>query len=167
MKNRTWFPSVMAWMSFNETSQQWERNPPPYPRWALPPSHDVPAEQFIRIWNKGRSLNEVKSQIFWKSIEELEEQREQITLFLRTKGYEELVPKSLSPSPILDDESLKSLEKEGLITVALSATDTQKTEDTETYDAARAIFDAVPDQTVDPHSSIASFETLGRFRGRH
>lgn len=175
MANRTWFPSLMAWMSFNESTQLWERNPPLYPRWALPPNYDVPAEQFIRIWCESSSLNEVKCQIFWKSVEELEEQKEQITLFLRAKGYEELVPKSLIPSPILDDDSLQLLEKEGLITVALGATETQSTvdkktqstDDTEPYDAARAIFDAVPDQTVDPHSQIASFETFGRFRGRH
>ena len=177
MQEREWISEALMWMSFCETEQRWIHNPPAYPEWTLPPNHGVPASHFIRIWQSASTINAVKKELFWCSLDDIEHQRERINDFLLANHYQILPPLEMASTAILSDSQLAELEAEGLIQAQerpheisnrVDQAAREISADDEVYDAARAIFDAVPDQGYQPHSHIASVEVHGgRFRGRH
>jgi hypothetical protein len=167
MNERQWFSGELKWMSLDKGTKTWISDPPNLPEWVLPPGNGVPAEQFIRIWQSSETLGDVKKELFWCSLEEIEEQRESINSFLAESGYQTLGGLSLASVTILSKDQLLQLEHQGLIRRTKDETVKKKTEESD-YDAARAIFDAVPDNSYDPHSHIASVEVHGgRFTGKH
>ena len=179
MEERRWISDALMWMSFSQAEETWVHNPPEYPDWTLPPNHGVPAVNFIRIWQSSESINDVKKHLFWRTVEQLEAQRQSINDFLSAKQFEPLAPLSIVSTAMLSLEQIDALEADGLIrpvepkvvhSEAAQAFEqtTPEQANPEVYDAARAVFDAVSGSDYGPHSSIASVEVHGgRFRGRH
>lgn len=168
MNKRQWFSAELKWMSLDKQRKTWVSDPPMLPEWVLPPDNAVPAEQFIRIWQSVETLTEVKKQLFWRSLEEIENQHEKINIFLTENGFHTLSVLSLAAETILSTVQLSQLQLEGFISRPEEESSSSNKSDQSDYDAARAIFDAVPDNSYDPHSHIASVEVHGgRFTGKH
>ena len=87
---------------------------PPRPEWAEQ-QEDIPAIRFIPVWVAATSLNDVKKIFFWKSVEELELQYEEINIWLEANDYEAIPPLTLRSDDLLNPEECSELEQEGLI----------------------------------------------------
>ena len=177
MEERKWISDALMWMSYSQAEETWVHNPPEYPDWTLPPNHDIPAVVFIRIWQSSDSINDVKKLLFWRTIEQLESQRQRINVFLSEHHFQPLQSLSVVSTAMLSPEQLESLESDGLIASLVYSEANPPSEpesglpepdNHDDYDAARAAFDAVSGDGYNPHSHIASVEIHGgRFRGRH
>ena len=116
MPNKTiaWFAQEMVWKVRNDTSGEWSEYQPELPDWA--PEGFVSASNFIRVWAKAASLNDVKKQLFWLSLDDVQTKKDNISRFLEAQGYEPLAELQREDEVLLSDAQLIDLLLEGVIT---------------------------------------------------
>ena len=170
-KRMAWFAQEMVWKARNDTTGDWNECQPDLPEWA--PEGFVSASNFIRIWAKAASLNEVKKQLFWISLDDLQRKRDNISTFLEAQGYEPLVELQREDEILLSDAQLTDLLIEGVIKRQAEEQQAEEEsveeDDREVYDPIQAMLDAEPHQHHSERSLIQTMEVSGglRFKARH
>ena len=173
MPNRiiAWFAQEMVWKVRSDTSGDWREYQPELPDWA--PEGFVSASKFIRIWAKAASLNEVKKQLFWLSLDDVQTKKNDISRFLEEQGYEPLAELQREDEVLLSDAQLADLLLEGVIKQQADEQHSEEKpieeDEREVYDPIQAMLDAEPHQYHSERSFIETIEVSGglRFKAKH
>lgn len=107
-----WFSRELCWKE--KIGGEWVESTPPRPEWALQ-QEDIPAIRFIPVWTTSSSLNDVKKHFFWKTVEALEHQYEEINIWLEKNDYEPLPKRHIQSTDFLNPQELQALEEQGLL----------------------------------------------------
>ena len=157
-----WFENEMKWMTQVPEGTEWVESNPVLPAWAA--NGKVPANRFVRIWAGAETLNDVKKEIFWLSLEQLEEKRKLISSWLMENGYQQLKLLETKEALLFTRGELKELLEEGLIL----RQDEDVEDEREAYDPMKAVLEAQQHQENTNRSHIETYEVGGlRFRARH
>jgi len=157
-----WFENEMKWKAQMPNNGEWVECNPTLPAWSI--DGNVPAARFVRIWANSETLNEVKKQIFWLSLEQLEEKRQLISNWLEENGYQHLKELGTKEALLFTRGQLQELLDEGLI----QPQEEDELDEREDYDAMKAVLEANQHQENSNRSHIETYEVGGlRFRARH
>jgi hypothetical protein len=107
-----WFSKELCWKEKQDDT--WVTSDPPRPEWAVQ-TDEIPPTQFIEVWATKSSLNDIKRIFFWKSIESILAQAEEISCWLEENEYEVLPERNLRSEELLNPEELEALEESGCI----------------------------------------------------
>ena len=173
-RDTAWFAQEMVWKTRHDTTNEWVEYLPELPSWA--PEGFVSAVKFIRIWANATSLNDVKKQLFWLSLDDLQSKKQKISVFLAEQGYQPLADLQVEDEVLLNEVQLEDLLEEGLIHKAEAgdvSEDSNQEEDSEddreVYDPIQAMLNAEPHHQASERSLIQTMEVGGgfRFRAKH
>ena len=117
MSRRVWIEGVMQWRRQKATGA-WVEDNPPLPKWAKESSGFVSAERFVSLWSGAESLSELKKEIFWLSLEDIESQAMLLSDWLGDNGYQPLPPKLLWSQAPLSPAAIERLLAAGLLAEA-------------------------------------------------
>lgn len=107
-----WNDLKLQWEYLDHKGQYFPEHHP-LPRWFIEAGAEISASKFCEIWQSADTLNDVKKELFWCSLEELEEQKEQINAVLRNNSVQILEKLELVVAPILSrEEILELLDKD-------------------------------------------------------
>lgn len=107
-----WFAKDLCWKEKRE--EGWVECNPEIPEWAQDIA-EIPAFRFIPVWVKASSLNDVKKEFFWCSLEELQGQAEEVNEWLEAHEYESLPERGLRTDELLNPAELQELEDGGYL----------------------------------------------------
>ena len=126
MEKHYWFSNELSWKIC--THDTWIPQDPPRTSWAET-QNDIPPAIFIEIWVQAASLNDIKKELFWCSIDQLKAQHAELSQWLETQGYHPLPERTLREDALLNPQELLELENKGLITKTTPPSHTREEEE--------------------------------------
>ena len=168
------FYKELQW-KFQNLDGIWENKNPPLPNYA----EHFTAVNFVLIWKKCRSMNDVHRHLFWLSKSEIENYFDEINVALQECGYEVLPSLKYLTQGIFSDEDLLLLETKGYIKKQFQPEESDNTEsdntesdNTESDNTESSAMTELYNQmqkkktTYDPLRHVFTTET-GKFSVRH
>ena len=101
-----WFEEEMVWKRRKGRARVWVAESPPLPEWAA--SGAVAPAQFVRLYTAAASISELKSQLFWLSLAQIEALRLGVNVWLAENDIQPLAPLGASPA-LLSEEDVEAL----------------------------------------------------------
>jgi len=105
-----YFYKELQW-KFRNSDGSWVIKNPPLPEYV----DEFSPVQFVKIWARCHSMNDVHRFLFWLNREEIENYFEEINTALKDCGYEQLKTLQYQKQGIFSDEDFVYLEDKGLI----------------------------------------------------
>ena len=109
-----WFEDEMVWKCQKGRARKWTADNPSLPDWAKKNSGAVSPTQFVRIYAAASSLSELKSQLFWLSLGEIEALRIGVSSWLAAHNIQPLEPLEGSGS-VFEMTDLKAMLTDGIL----------------------------------------------------
>ena len=151
-----WNDDLLQWMFWLEIEKMWIPEHKPMPDWFLQDGC-VSTRKFVCIWKQSTSINEVKKEIFWWSVQEIVDTWESINQMCVQQSIVKL------PSlPLLQPEkqalALQTLLEEGLLEKETFHQEEQG------YDPMKALLKAQQQKQETGRVQFQSMEVDGRYR---
>ena len=150
-----WNDDALQWMFWLEVEKMWIPEHKPMPDWFLKEGC-VSTRRFVLIWKQATSINDVKRELFWWSVQEILDTWESIN---QTCVQQSIV--KLSPLPLLQPEKQKlaihTLLEEGLL-------EKESFHQEEGYDPMKALLKAQQQKQESGRVQFQSMEVEGRYR---
>ena len=108
-----WVEEELVWK--RREGATWVVAQPPLPDWAAVRGGKVPAAQFVRLWARAETLNQLKSWLFWLSLEELEQRRAELSAWLSAEGFAPLPALPTRAELPLTRAELQELVRDGCL----------------------------------------------------
>jgi hypothetical protein len=156
-----WCTVRLQWQSYDEETEQWYDDNPPLPDWFIKAQGVITVAQFITIWQQASNLNEVKKELYWLSIEEIEEWSQ----FVREE-LERLSIQSLQDLELIRESLLSVEEVERLVTAGLLNKEEYYEIPSDVYDPAKALLEAQSKREKEDRPHVQTMEVGGRYRFR-
>lgn len=154
-----WNKDKLHWEVYDRSRRKWTFEHHSLPKWFLTDEGVVTPKRFIKIWQKAKSFSDVKREIFWWSVEEIQEFAANINQFLQAKEIEPLKEHLLSQKEWISQKDLDGLVEKSILQKEEYAQDSS-----EDYDPMKALLQAQKKRSPSNLSSIETMEVTGRYR---
>lgn len=154
-----WNQEILQWEIYDKSRRVWIFEHHPLPKWFLADEAIVHPKRFIVIWQKAESFSEVKQELFWWSIEEIQQFALEINQFLRQKDIEPLREHVLP-----EKEWISQKDLDELISASVLKKEEYAQDSSDSYDPMKALLQAQKNRTTSEMSSIETMEVTGRYR---
>jgi len=109
-----WNEEKLQW-EYRDNKGRWFFEHRSLPLWFIEAGATISTRRFCTIWQRATSLNDVKKELFWCSLNEIEEQKELINQLLQANSLQELKELELKGSSLLTIEEILELEQQGIL----------------------------------------------------
>jgi len=153
-----WCPETLRWFS-SEDEQNWFEDYPPLPEWFLEAEGQLSVSKFIEIWQQAGSLNDVKKELYWLSLGEIEDWKEFVGTELERLSIKPLQQLLLYKRPLLSTKEIDELVEKDL----LNKEEFYEPE-SDIYDPMKALLKAQSKMQQSDRPHIQTFEVGNKFR---
>ena len=104
-----WCPDTLQWLRQDSKSNRWIEDHHPLPEWFIEAQGNLSAAKFIAIWQQAETLNDVKKNLHWLSLEEIVEWYQTIDAELISRSIQPLKKLYLHQNPVLSEDEIQDL----------------------------------------------------------
>ena len=154
-----WNSVALVWQCFDEKEQLWYAEHRPLPDWFLEAQGHISFGKFIEIWQQAINLNDVKKELFWMDLDEIEHLRSLVSATLDRKGLKPLQELSIVQMSLLTESEINDLVSKSLL---------EKEEfyeqEGDVYDPVKALLRAQSQKEDSGTPHIQTMEIGGKYR---
>ncbi len=155
-----WCPERLKWL-FSENEQIWVEDYPPLPDWFIKAEGQVSVAKFIEIWQQASTINDVKKELYWLSLDEISSFKELVSTELDRLSIQPLQKLLLYKKSLLS-----STEIDQLVDKKLLLKEEFYEPESDVYDPMKALLKAQSKTQQSDRPHIQTFEVGNKFRHR-